>query len=100
MAFVFKYTYWKIAVVSLILGVAFLFLGFTWQLAVEVTAGYLIGFAIFLAVVVVVKMSTQYARTTFTRSRYAEISERGIMISADNGSESLIAWSDLLSVNW
>jgi hypothetical protein len=100
LAYVFKYTYWKISLASLALGGGLYIAGNNLMSAAIVTVAYLVGFAALLAIVVVVKLSTPYAREMFSRSRYAEISERGIFVSADNGSESRIAWSDLHSVNW
>ncbi len=99
-AYASKYLFWKLAVVSGLMGVFFFYGGYSPAIALVIVVGVLAWSSICLVAMVAFRVSGKYARVALRRSRYIELSERGILVSADNGSESIVAWNDIQSVTW
>jgi hypothetical protein len=100
LAYSFRYLFWKLAMISLIAGLWYSVMGYNIATSLAIVAITLVGSAIFLVVVAAFRLSGKYARFTFLQSRLMEFSGRGLLITVANGSESLVAWSDLKSVTW
>jgi hypothetical protein len=100
LAYATKYLFWKLAVISGAMGIFFFLCGYSPFLSLAIVIGVLAWSSICLIAMVAVRVSGKYAREAFQRFRYTEISASGILVSADNGSESIVAWTDIQSVTW
>lgn len=100
LAYSFRYLFWKLAMISLIAGLWYSLMRDNIATSLVIVAITLVGSAIFLVGVAAFRLSGKYARFMFLQSRLMEFSERGLLITVANGSESLVAWSDLKSVTW